>query len=226
VTDVLLLDYNGVVVNDEPLHFAAFRDVLAGHGLALDEATYYADYMGFDDRSAFVEAWRRSDRTMTGELLRVLIEDKAQRYAGLTNGGVPLVPGAAAFVRAAAERWPVAIVTGALRREVNEGLAAAGLDRVVHTVVAAEDSRATKPDPAGHRLALEQLRQRGDAPQRAVVVEDSLPGLEAARAIGAGCVLLATSLRPERLRGADAVWSDFTGRTPAELEPLFRPLAW
>ena len=116
-------------------------------------------------------------------------------------------------------------MTGALRREVDEGLAAAGLDRVVHAVVAAEDSRATKPDPTGHRLALEQLRERGDDPQRAVVVEDSLPGLEAARAIGAGCVLLATSLRPERLRGADAVWSDFTGRTPAELEPLFRPLA-
>ncbi len=227
MTDVLLVDYNGVIVNDEAVHFAAFRAVLADHGLALDEATYYADYLGYDDRSAFVEAWRRAHRTITGELLRVLIEDKAAHYAALTAGGIPTVPGAAAFVRAAAARWPVAVVSGALRSEIEAGLAASGLSDAVRVVVASEDTKLSKPDTAGHRLALARLTDGAGppSPHRTVVIEDSLPGLAAARAIGAGCVLLATSLRPERLRDADAVWSDFTGRTPAELEPLFRPVA-
>lgn len=224
MTDVLLLDYNGVVVNDEMLHCAAFRDVLAGHGITLDEDTYRAVYLGYDDRSAFVEAWRRAHRTMSGELLRVLVADKAERYAGLTAGGAPAVNGAAAFVTAAAERWPIAVVSGALRREVEAGLAAAGLDRVVRAVVACEDTRASKPDPAGLRLALRRLADDGAPPRRAVVIEDSLPGLAAARTIGAGCVLLATSLDRDRLAGADAVWDDFAGHDPAELAPLFRAL--
>lgn len=225
MTDALLLDYNGVLVNDEPLHFAAFRDVMLDHGLELDEQTYFADYLGCDDRSAFVEAWRRAHRTMSGELLRVLVADKADRYAALTDAGAPAVPGAAAFVAAAAERWPVAVVSGALRREVESGLRSAGLATVVRVVVAAEDSRATKPDPSGHRIALQQLAQAGARPTRAVVIEDSLPGLGAARAIGAGCVLLATSLPRARLGAADLVWDDFAGHAPAELAPLFRPLA-
>ncbi len=37
MTDVLLLDYNGVVVDDEPIHFAALRDLLAVERIAIDE---------------------------------------------------------------------------------------------------------------------------------------------------------------------------------------------
>ncbi|OGU00197.1 MAG: hypothetical protein A2085_00745 [Gemmatimonadetes bacterium GWC2_71_10] len=225
MTDVLLLDFNGVVVNDEAVHYEAFRAVLIEHGLALDTATYYADYLGYDDRSAFIEAWRRAHRTITGELLRVLIEDKAEHYAQLTAGGVPMVPGVSAFVRAAAERWPVAVVSGALRSEIAAGLAAAGLADVVRAVVASEDTPLGKPAATGHQRALALLANGAGAPQRAVVIEDSLPGLDAARAIGAGCVMLATSLGPERLRSADAVWHDFASHAPAELEPFFRPVA-
>lgn len=225
MTDALLLDYNGVVVNDEALHFAAFRDVMKDHGLELDADTYYGDYLGCDDQSAFVEAWRRAHRTMSGELLRVLVTDKADRYAALTDGGVPPVPGAAEFVKAAAARWPVAVVSGALRREIEAGLRSAGLDGVIGVVVAAEDSQVTKPDPAGHRIALRRLAQLGVRPTRAAVIEDSLPGLEAARAVGAGCLLLATSLPRAQLGAADLVWDDLAGHDPAELAPLFRPLA-
>lgn len=224
VSNALLLDYNGVIVDDEPLHFAAFRDVLAGHGLKLDETVYYADYLGFDDRSAFVEAWRRANRTITSELLRVLVEEKAERYGRLTANGIPAVAGAPAFVHAAAQRWPIAVVSGALRREIDAGLAQLGLAAAVSAVVSAEDTGSTKPDPAGFRLAIRKLADAGRAARRAAVIEDSLPGLEAARGIGAGCVLLTTSLDAAALAAADAVWSDFTGHTADEIEPLFKPL--
>ena len=223
MTACLLVDYNGVLVNDEPLHFAAFRDVLAEHRLALDERTYFSEFLGIDDRSAFVEAWRRARRTVTSELLRVLVDDKAARYAALTAAGIPAVAGAAAFVRACAERWPVAVVSGALRREIDAGLEQLGLRGAVGVVVAQEDVATTKPDPGGYRLALERLG--APAPTHAVVLEDSAPGIAAARAIGAGCVALATSRPAQSLAGADAVWPDFLGRAPKDLEPLLRALA-
>ncbi len=224
MTDVLLLDYNGVVVNDEPLHFEAFRTVLGGHGLALDERTYYADYLGFDDRSAFVEAWRRGNRTITGELLRILIADKAEAYAKLTAHGIPLVEGAPAFVQEAARRWPVAVVSGALRREIDAGLEQTGLKGVISAVISSEDTRTTKPDPEGYRKALAALKARGIAPTRAVAVEDSVPGFQAARAVGAGCLMLSTSHPAGELQVADAVWPSFAGKKPDDLAPFMRTL--
>jgi sugar-phosphatase len=54
------------------------------------------------------------------------------------------------------------------------------------------------------------------------VIEDSLPGLTAARAAGMACVMLATSHPPEALDGADLVWRSFVGHDPEELERLLR----
>ena len=46
----LLFDFNGILVNDEPLHFRLFRRVLGEEGLALSQGDYYGRYLGFDDR--------------------------------------------------------------------------------------------------------------------------------------------------------------------------------
>ena len=81
-------------------------------------------------------------------------------------------------------------------------------------IVAAEDVTACKPDPQGFNRALERLEIE---PRRCVVVEDSLPGLAAARAAGLHCAVLTTSHPTESFAGADLVWSDFVGRRPSEL---------
>lgn len=224
--NALLLDFNGVVVDDEPLHFASFRDVLAEEGLALDAATYYADYLGFDDHASFREAYRRAGRPLEPRTAHRLVRRKAAVYAGLAERHLPIVRGVGAFVRRAATHWRIAIVSGALRSEISRGLARAGISDVVEAVVSAEDVGITKPDPAGYRLALSLLAE-GPADcsaARSVVVEDSLPGLFAARALGAGCVMLTTSHDAGALAAADGVWESFEGHDPDELHSLSRPV--
>jgi beta-phosphoglucomutase-like phosphatase (HAD superfamily) len=49
------------------------------------------------------------------------------------------------------------------------------------------------------------------------VVEDSLPGLAAARAAGLRCAVLTTSHPTESFAAADLVWPDFAGRRPGDL---------
>jgi HAD superfamily hydrolase (TIGR01509 family) len=221
VTDVLLLDFNGVVVDDEPIHFAALRDVLGPEGIVVDEATYYADYLGYDDRVCIREAFRRSGRALDRPVLDRLAAEKAARYAATTTTALPVVPGVREFVRAAAADARIAVVSGALRREIHAGLERAGLADVVACVVSAEDVTRCKPDPEGHRRALSAVA--GTAGRvRAVVVEDSAPGIAAARAIGAGCAVLTTSHAPEDLAAADLVWESFEGHRPAELWALLR----
>ena len=73
----------------------------------------------------------------------------------------------------------------------------AGLRPHFAEIVAAEDVGACKPDPQGYNRAREVLEL---APRRCVVVEDSLPGLAAARAAGLRCAMLATSHPDGRLR--------------------------
>ncbi len=223
MTDALLLDYNGVVVDDEPLHFASFRDVLGRDGIVLDEAGYYADYLGLDDRAAFREAFHRAGRPLNPAGVRRLVQRKAAAYAALAERALVVVPGVTAFVRAAAQSARIAVVSGALGAEIGAGLERAGIAEVVEVIVSADDVATTKPDPAGFRLALARLAARhGPGPWRAAIVEDSLPGLAAARAAGAGCLMLTTSHEPARLSNADLVWDDFTGHAPAELGALWR----
>jgi beta-phosphoglucomutase len=222
VTDLLLLDYNGVIVDDEPLHCEAFLAVLAEEGVRLSREEYYAEFLGLDDRACFRLALHRDGRPIVPGDVGHLVARKGARYLTLSERGLPLVPGAAAFVRAAARRWPLAVVSGATRREIALGLARAGVAEAVRVVVTSEDVPTSKPDPSGYRLALARLRATAPGPWRAAVVEDSLPGLAAARAIGAGCLMVATAHSAATLAGADLVWASFDGHHPAELDPLFR----
>ena len=126
-----------------------------------------------------------------------------------------LVPGACDFVRAAAgEGLALAVVSGALRREIDLVLEVAELRPHFSVVVAAEDVSACKPNPQGFTRARKAL---GLAPQQCVVVEDSLPGLDAAHAAGMRCAVLTTSHPADALGAADAVWPNLVGRRPADL---------
>ena len=68
--DAVLFDFNGVIVDDEPLHFLTFREVLAAEQIPLDEASYYADFLGCDDRAAFVKAFAQQGRAIAPEELQ------------------------------------------------------------------------------------------------------------------------------------------------------------
>jgi beta-phosphoglucomutase len=221
MTEALLFDYNGVITDDEEQHRATFAELLAEAGIALSRDQYYADYLGCDDRTSFLHAFRRAGKPLDSVMLETLVARKSQAYARLTGTAPALVPGAAAFVRAASGRFHIGLVSGAQRREIEPALAAAGLADCFEVIVAGEDVPRCKPDPAGYLAARAALaRDRPLEPRRCVVIEDSLAGLRAARAAGMRCVMLTTSHSATALAAADLVWSSFAGHDPAELATL------
>jgi beta-phosphoglucomutase len=211
----ILFDFNGVLVDDEPQHCRAFIATLAEHAIVIDEAGYYRDHLGSDDRTCFANAWREAGRTLTDTLLKLLVKQKSERYERAIREHLTMVNGAAEFVTAAATAgFRLGIVSGALRREIDLVLDVTGLRRYFPLIIAAEDVRACKPDPEGYRRALEALA----LPARDVMVlEDSLPGLAAARAAGMRCTMLATSHERTMLSDAELVWDDLSGRRPMDL---------
>src|SRR2546423_9759780 len=221
MTDALLFDYNGVITDDEEQHRATFADLLAEAGIALSRDQYYAEYLGCDDRTSFVQAFHRAGKPLDPIALQALVARKSQAYARLTGTAPPLVPGAAAFVRAASGRFRMGLVSGAQRREIEPALARAGLADCFEVIVAGEDVPRCKPDPAGYLAARAALARGGPLEaRRCVAIEDSLAGLRAARAAGMRCVMLTTRHPAAARAAADLVWSSFAGHDPAELAVL------
>jgi len=215
MTAGIIFDFNGVIIDDELQHCDALIATLAEYGQPLDRETYNREYLGFDDRECFRYSFGRLGRPADDGSLQEAIERKNARYEHSIRGEMRLVPGAAEFIESAAlDGFQLAIVSGALRREIELVLDLAGLRPHFAEIVAAEDVSACKPDPQGLNRAREALAL---APHRIVVVEDSLPGLAAARAAGIRCAMLSTSHAEDAIVGADLVWRDFVGHGAAEL---------
>jgi HAD superfamily hydrolase (TIGR01509 family) len=224
----VIFDFNGVLVDDEHLHFALFRDVLAGVGLTLTEDEYRETYLGFDDRGCFTEALRRAGRDGDPGRVERMIADKARLYLDHADAGLRYFDGGAECVERLARRWPVAICSGALRPEIDHALRRMGLDGAVSAVIAAEDVDRCKPDPEGYLLALDALRARHGEDLEAghcLVVEDSLAGVESGKAAGMWVVGVPNSYPAEELRaaGADAVVAGLAELTPETVARLFAP---
>jgi len=182
-----LFDFNGVLVDDEHLHHQCFNDVLVSRGLsAVSEALYNERYLGFDDRGAFSAMLSDAGAPFTESLIDALIAQKAVEYERRASSELRLFDGASAAVRAAASAGPVVIVSGALRSEIELGLAALDVRSSVAHIVAAEDVLRCKPDPEGYLLALGWLRAAYPSVRRSdvIVIEDSLAGVDSARAAG------------------------------------------
>jgi sugar-phosphatase len=154
-------------------------------------------------------------RPLDAALLHEAIERKAVLYERAIRASLELVPGSADFIRAAAaEGIRLAIVSGALRREIELVLGESGLREEFELIVAAEDVSACKPNPQGYLAARQQL---GLPEADCMVIEDSLAGLAAARGAGVRCTMITTSHPAAELSGADLVWTNLSGHHPRDL---------
>jgi beta-phosphoglucomutase len=213
-------DFNGVLVNDEVVHFETFREVLAGQGVALSEHDYLHKYLGFDDAGAFSAILHDAGRSANAAQIAELIEAKRPLYMARARAALPTFAGAAKLVERRAAAGPALIVSGALRDEIELGLEVLGVRSSVQFIVSAEDTRACKPDPEGYLLAIRYLSERGQAAaaERALVIEDSLAGVEAAKAARLPCVGVAHTYSEEELAGAGA---DAVAKTLSDIDDTF-----
>jgi beta-phosphoglucomutase len=219
----IVLDFDGVVVNSEPLHLRAFQEVLAAEGQALSAQEYYDLYVGLDDVGMFRAFAEHRGLSGNAAWVGQMVTSKAARMQAWLAEGTPLFPGAAEHIRELAALVPVAIASGALRREILQVLDGAGLTSAFTVIVAAGETARGKPapDPYVHAVAL-LAQQTGTAmdPSRVVAVEDTIQGLESARQAGLRTVAVATTYPAEALGEADAIVGSLGEITVGLLERL------
>jgi beta-phosphoglucomutase len=199
----LLFDLDGTLVDTDPLHLAAFRDVFAPFGLSLDPETYATRIMGQSNAAIGAEF-------LPGESLqtrRALLDRKEALFREALAGTAPR-PGVVALLDWADRMGaPTAIVTNAPRANADGILAAIGLTGRFGTLVIGDELARAKPDPLPYLTAMERL---GAAPADSIAFEDSLSGLRAARASGAHVFALRGALPDAALADAHAIIDDFT----------------
>lgn len=225
----VIFDFNGVLLDDEQVHFELFQEVLAAEGVSIDEHDYHGRFLGLDDRGCFEAALREVGQAADRARVDDLIARKARRYVEVAAAGLRFFPGAAECLAGLSARWPLAIYSGALRPEIELALRLIERRETVRFIVSAEDTTRCKPDPQGYTLALEGLRRDpsvGLADLSAadcLVIEDSLAGIESARGAGMWAVGVSNTYTPEQLRqaGADDVVSGLPEFNPDWIEARF-----
>ena len=83
----VVFDFDGVIANNEPLHFRAFRDVLAEEAVELSDSDYYTRYLGFDDVGVFRAIGAEHGTSWSVDRVASLVARKATRLEELERDG-------------------------------------------------------------------------------------------------------------------------------------------
>jgi HAD superfamily hydrolase (TIGR01509 family) len=217
----IIFDFNGVIVDDEPLHLELIQRVLREERVELTDAHCRALSLGVPDHTCFpalLQAGGYVQGANDSRYVNTLITRKAGYYAEAIAERDLLFPGVAQLIEEWAERLPLAIVSGALRQEIEFVLGCGGLRQYFQTIIAAEDVRAGKPDPEGFLKALAALNEQARIqPAECLVIEDSLAGIEAAKRAGMFCVAVANSYTAKELQAADVIVPSLMDCNPVAL---------
>ncbi len=199
----VLFDFDGVIVNSEPLHFQAFQETLALEKIDLSEDEYFRDLIGFDDRGAFRHVFEAHGRVLDPKTFLRVMTTKLERMKGLIEERrYKALPGVEEFVRGLWRHYPLAIVSGALREEIEAMLIGVSLRDCFSTIIAAEDVKHGKPDPEGYLKAAKVLGEKAGKtiePGDCLIIEDAPAVAKRAKAAGFTILGVATSYPAEKL---------------------------
>lgn len=229
----IIFDFDGVIVDSEPLHYQAF--VLVGKSFNFDFTweQYMAQYIGFDDRDAFrymlaqaIEGGHTPDIDDLQETLNELIEKKRLAFEALAEMGTAAILGSVELIEEAHDAGlPIAIASGAVHADIEQMLRLLKIRDKFEIIVAADDVEHSKPDPTTYAMAFEKLAAKypdaGLTLQTTLAIEDTSAGLGSAIGAGLQTLALRTTSPAEALQKAGRVVEDLSGVTLATLNKWY-----
>lgn len=192
----ILFDMDGVIVDTEPLHVAAFQASLKRYGHDLSGDEYKEHFAGKTDEDGFKQYFAFINEEVD---LPVIMDEKAKAYLELAADQLTPYPGVIELIRALSPLVPLALVTGSLRVEAEAVLNEFGIADCFTATITANDITHGKPDPEGY---LKGAKAVGIDPADCAVIEDAPSGIKAARAAGIRCVAVTTTHSRDELQDA------------------------
>lgn len=171
-----IFDLDGTLADTMPVHYRAWGDVGARHGIVFPEARFYA--LG-GVPTLTIARTLIEEQGLALDPAEVASDKEAAFLARFHEVGA--IDAVVAIARRCAAEAPIAVATGSRRAIAERTLATIGLRGLFAVVVTAEDTTRHKPEPD---VFLEAARRLGAAPSDCAVYEDTDLGLEAARRAG------------------------------------------
>ncbi len=204
----VLFDLDGVVLDSMGHHARLWQELLAQEGLAVG-MEFILRHEGALGPEVLHQLWRElgmGEVPETGPAAMArLLDRQAELYLKLHAGSVRPFPGVRRLLAGLAQRGvPAALVTSS-RRSVVAGCLPTDLAQGFKAMVTAEDVSLHKPHPEPY---LAGARRLGADPARCLVVENAPAGIEAARAAGATCYAVCTTLPASTLDRAQRTFDD------------------
>ena len=195
----VIFDMDGVIVDSEPRHERAFHEIFHQMGYGETHGIHFPDYYGTSDRAVWKDFVERHQPTQS---IDELIDWKRSHFLEILRRDEPIFTGLPELVAELAARFPLAVASGSDHVVIDAVLAMRNLRQHFRTVVSVQDVPRPKPFPDVFLRAAELLRVR---PEHCCVIEDSVMGVEAARAARMDVIGITNSFPAEKLGRATRV---------------------
>ena len=175
----VLWDMDGTLIDSEELHWISWRDTIASEGTAITHEQFLASFGQRND--SILPRWLGA--AATPERMERIANAKEELYRRLVRrDGIPSLPGLNIGCASLHDQgWLQAIASAAPRANVDAVLEALSATHIFQAIVSAEDVRRGKPDPEVYLTAAARV---GVSPDRCVVLEDAVAGVQGARSAG------------------------------------------
>lgn len=212
-SEAVIFDFDGVIINSEPIHYQACIKVLKNISITLSYTDYCRKYLGLSDKEMFPKILTDYGYDFFQEEAEQLLQDKIDAYIEILDNSthLPLIDGINEYImHLVQEKKKLAICTGSTRKEVLAVLSKMRkemLTQYFQIIITAEDVNEGKPSPEGYLLTAKSL---GVAPHDCSVIEDSPLGIKAAKAAGMTVIALETTYNRSQLHEADKIVASLT----------------
>jgi beta-phosphoglucomutase len=213
----VVFDFDGVIVDSEPLHLRAYQSVLSSIGIALTAEAYYGRYLGYNDEDMLRLVFRDHGLAIDEPQFAAIAAEKVRVFDDIIATGEVLYPGARACVERLAAAFPLGIASGALPHEIRMMLERSRLAHHFKFVVGSGDTPNSKPLPDPYLRAGEL---HGIPPAECVAIEDSRWGLESARTAGMKTIGVTHTYPADQLGAPDIVVRSLDEITPTLIRSL------
>ncbi|MGI8555617.1 MAG: HAD family hydrolase [Pyrinomonadaceae bacterium] len=225
----IIFDFNGVIINDEPVQLKAYQEILKTNGINFTEEDYYK-CAGMDDERFVRHHFEQAGKTLTDERLNEITAQKTAHWKKQIDAEMPLFAGVENFIKKCARRFALGIVSMANRGEIEYILTRTALADNFTAIISAEDVSECKPNPECYLKGFQKL----DAVQLAqkhyplvhrecLVIEDSPAGIRSAKRVGMEVLAVTNTFDENTLReaGADSVTKNLNDWMPESIAQVF-----
>jgi HAD superfamily hydrolase (TIGR01509 family) len=210
----ILWDMDGVLADTSPLHFETWERVLTEQGIPFDRQKFHLIY-GLKNHDLLPYL---AGKPLEPQWIEQIAAQKELAFRLALLGHLSPLPGVMDWLRRF-QAWGCkqAVASSAPPENVETLVDELGIRKYFDALVTPGDLPG-KPDPAVFLLAASQL---GESPQSCLVIEDSIPGVEAALQAHMHCIAVTTTNPPEALTRADIVVETMLQLTVAQVNSLF-----